>query len=56
MAAQEIILTIAAIRESLRLATDIANMLQALSGVTDEELTKAKADAAAAHTQLQETP
>ena len=53
MAAQEIILTIAAIRESLRLLADIVAILQA---VTDEQLAKAKADAAAEHKTLQETP
>lgn len=56
MAADTIILTIVAIRESLRLLTDIVAMLQAGTGVTDEQLAKAAADAEAAHNELQETP
>jgi len=56
MAADKIILTLVAIRESLRLLADIVNMLQAASGVTDEQLAKAEADAKAKHNELQETP
>ena len=55
MAAQEIILAIVGIRESLRLLETLASMLQASAGVTDEQMAKAKAEAEAAHNLLQET-
>lgn len=56
MAAQQVILTIVAIRESIRLIGDLVNALQLTAGVTDEEMAKAKADAEAAHNKLQKTP
>ena len=56
MAAQEIVMAIVAIRESIQLITDITTMLQASAGVTDEQVAQAQADAAAAHNLLQETP
>ena len=56
MAAQEIVMAIVAIRESIQLITDIANLWQASAGVTDEQVAQAQADAAAAHNELQNTP
>ena len=56
MAIQETILTIVAIRESIRLLGDLTTALQASAGITDEQMAKAEADAAAAHNELQNTP
>ena len=55
MAAQETILMIVAIRESIQLIGDLATMLQGAAGITDEQLAQAKAEAKAAHNTLQET-
>ena len=52
----QIILTIAAIRESTRLLVDLGLSLQAAYGITDAQIAKAKADAEAAHNELQNTP
>ena len=52
----QIILAIAAIRETSRLVVDLATALQAAAGVTDAQIAKAKADAEAAHSELQNTP
>jgi len=56
MAIEQTILMIVAMRESIRLITELVDAFQASAGISDERMARVKADAAAAHSDLQNTP
>ena len=55
MPIEQTILLIVAMRESIRLITDLVDAFQASNGISDERMARVKADAAAAHSGVQNT-